>query len=72
LSKGLLFESEEEFKTKFEILKESIAEKKSSIDQQAILEDSVLIEEPKETVKASSDSFVDAIASSMGRYAKQR
>ena len=72
LSKGLLFESSEDFKTKFEILKESVTEKKSAVDSKAILEDSVLIEAPKEIAKTSQDSFVDAIANTMGRYAKQR
>jgi hypothetical protein len=69
LSEGLHYESEEDFAKKFEILQESIVDKKSVKDSQAILEDSVVIEQV-EVQSVRGDSYINSIASTIGKYTK--
>jgi hypothetical protein len=69
LSEGLRYESEEDFAKKFEILQESIVDKKSVKDSQAILEDSVVIEQV-EVQPVRGDSYINSIASTIGKYTK--
>jgi hypothetical protein len=69
LSEGLRYESEEDFAKKFEILQESIVDKKSVKDSQAILEDSVVIEQV-EVQPLRGDSYINSIASTIGKYTK--
>jgi hypothetical protein len=69
LSEGLRYESEEDFAKKFEILQESIVDKKSVKDSQAILEDSVIIEQV-ESHPVHGDSYINSIASTIGKYTK--
>lgn len=69
LSEGLRYESEDDFAKKFEILQESIVDKKSVKDSQAILEDSVVIEHV-EVQPVRGDSYINSIASTIGKYTK--
>jgi hypothetical protein len=70
LTEGLVYESEEDFAKKFEILKESLVDKKAVKDSTAILEDAVVLEETKPAVKRV-DSYIDSIASHLGKYSSK-
>lgn len=69
LSEGLVFESEEQFKSKLTILKESYVEKQPSKKVEAIVEDVEPLVEEKQVTKPAIDPLVDRYASALSRFA---
>lgn len=69
LSEGLVFESEEQFKSKLTILKESYVEKQPSKKVEAIVEDVEPLVEEKQVTKPAIDPVVDRYASALNRFA---
>jgi hypothetical protein len=69
LSKDLIFESEDDFKGKLSILKESISTEKKHVDSSALVEDiQPIVEKQIEQSNAHIDPYVAAISKSMHKF----